>query len=140
MINGACVKKKFSNNAFNILDIRSRERCGQVIVDKLGIGSETAMGEGRWGVLVVFGSEMFKFLESLSNVAIHGAAEFAAVVIPTEVDANVLFSIAVNLESVLLVHNGFQVVEIFILRVLDTEIVNDKGEGDFASLVEENRQ
>ena len=87
--------------------------------------------------MVVLGCEMLEFLESLCDVAIHGAAEFAAVVIPTEVDAYVLFSIAVNLESVLLVHNGFQVVEIFILRVLDTEIVNDKGEGDFAGLVEE---
>lgn len=106
-------------------------------MDKLGSGSETAMGEGGRGVLVALGSEMFEFLESLSDVAIHGAAEFAAGVIPTEVDADVLFGIAVDLESVFQVHNGFQVVEILVLRVLDSEVVNNKGEGDFAGLVEE---
>ena len=137
MVDGACVEKKFSNDAFNVLDIRGRERCGRVIVNKLRRGAKAARREGGRGVLVALGSDMLEFLESLGDVAIHGAAEFAAVVIPTEVDADVLFSIAVNLESVLLVHNGFQVVEILILRVLDTKIVDDKGEGDFAGLVEE---
>lgn len=130
-------KRKLSNNAFNILDIRSREQIGQIIVGKLGGGSKVAMGEGGRGVLVAFGSKMFEFLEGLSHVAIHGAAKFAAWIIPTEVNADVLFSSTVNFESVFRVHDGFQVLQIFILCVLDTKIVNNKGEGDIASFVEE---
>jgi len=87
--------------------MHSRERFGWIIVDKLGGGSKVAVGEGRRGALVAFGSKMFEILEGLSHVAVHGAPEFVAWVIPTEVNTNVLFSSAVNFESVFQVHDIF---------------------------------
>lgn len=62
--------------------------------------------------------------------------KFALVVVPVEIDANVLFGIFVDLERVFELHDGGKMLQILGVRV-DAKIINKKSKGNVTGTMEE---
>ena len=69
-----------------------------------------------------------EFLEGLCNVSIHADAYGAFVVIPFEVHFDVLFGFPVNFERVFCTDTGYEMINVLLIRIFDTKVVNHEGE------------
>ena len=70
--------------------------------------------------------------KSFIAVAWHGEMDFSLDVIPVEGDAAVFLSLPVCVDCVVFAEDGYHVVGAIFSNVLNTEIVNDKQEADWA--------
>ena len=68
---------------------------------------------------------MFEFQESLLNVTFHATAQLTSTVVPFHVNANVLFSVKVNLESILELHNFDKALDVLVTNVFDAKVIHD---------------
>ena len=82
---------------------------------------------------------MFELKKSLLNVTFHATAQLTGTVVPFHVNANVLFSVKVNLESILELHNFDKVLDVLFADVFDAKVIDDKGESNVTSLVFDSR-
>ena len=69
----------------------------------------------------------------MADVTIHAALDGAGLVIPTELNTNVLLSIHVDLKFVFQLHDVDEVIKVGSVGVLDSEIVYNQGERDVPS-------
>ena len=83
------------------------------------------------------GKKVFKFFKGLLDVTTHIAAEFAADVVPIEIDTDVLLGGSINFEGILQAHDASEVGEIGGIIVFDAKVVNNQGKGDVTVFVEE---
>ena len=70
---------------------------------------------------------MFKFFKGLLDVTAHIAAEFAADVVPIEIDTNVLLGGSINFEGIFQAHDACEVGEISGIVIFDAKVVNNQG-------------
>ena len=80
---------------------------------------------------------MFKFFEGIGDVVVHGAGEFACGVVPFEVNADVLGSIKVKFAGVAFADGSDEVVNIVMVDVFDTQVINYECEQDVTGFMEE---
>ena len=79
---------------------------------------------------------VFEFFEGLVNVAIHADAYGAFVVILFKVHFDVLFGFPVSLEQVFCTNTGYEMINVLLVCIFDTEVVNHKGEGNVSYVME----
>ena len=79
---------------------------------------------------------MFEFFEGLVNIAIHADAYGAFVVVPFEVHSDVLFCFSVNFERVFCTDTGYEMINVLLVCIFDTEVVNHEGEGNVSCAME----
>ena len=103
-VDGTGIVEEFSDDPLDVKDLFGGERWGVIIMNQLGadgLGGDV----GRAGTVLI-GECMFEFFESLLDVSGHVATEFAAGVVPVQVDADILFNSDVDFEGIFLSHNG----------------------------------
>jgi hypothetical protein len=86
------------------------------------------------------GSDVAELVEFVAHILGHGNVHIAFVVVPCQLDATVEASRPVGFDSVVLGEGVAEVVGIAIANVLDTKVVDDKGErGGLCRMLPESR-
>ena len=137
IVNGTCIEKKFPSNALDEFDvIRSQfwSGIGVCVLDALSVLWCVVL---RWGVEELFGERVLKLFECRFNISVHAANEFAAFIVPFQVDSDVLFRIHAEFDRVLFSNGVDKVVYVRLVRIFDTEVIDNEGEVDVAVFVAE---
>ena len=89
-----------------------------------------------WAVVRLFWDVLFEFFEGLCDVSIHADTYGAFGVVPFEVHPDVLFSFTINFKWVFGTDTGNEVMNVLFVRIFDTKVVDDKGEGNVSCVTE----
>ena len=104
-----------------------------IIVTILGFDAIVRAIDFRWCSLVSGACNVFEFGKGLLDVALHSANEYAFIVIPIEMDPDILFGGKIDFEDIFLIHDADKVLYVAVVGVFDAKIVDYQCEGNVTS-------
>ena len=78
---------------------------------------------------------MVELLEGFLDVSFHRGSQSPCLLVPVQVNPNVLVSFPVTFDGVVGLQGLFQVFGIFQVHILDSKVINNKGEGDWCGFL-----
>ena len=137
VVDRAAVPQEGSNNALDALDARIvKRKAGIRLRGVLSLGTIRYGGMLVWRELGISGKRLVVMSKDLGDVALHGYAASAFVVVPVEVHACKIGAFPVLGHGVILLKDVAEVQGVALTDIFNAEIVDDDGEEDGAPLVE----
>lgn len=135
-VDGASVIQEGANNFLESGDASGVEGSGGVFVfRKLRSGAVGGFDPSVRRMLWTGRCRMMEFVEGIGDVSGHGEIDGAVDIVPGEGDAAVDAAGPISGDGVEVIETGDKVLGMLTPDVLDAEIVNNKSEGDWSSVV-----